>query len=119
MGQHLSQVGLRCVLVALPGCVLGWRPWKAQVTGLHTNSEGSDSDPYQPWQVIRRVEALEAEGVPPEVVVVGAGYAGVELAASLTDRFAGRARIKVVTAGAPGASCITAATCWCCRATIP
>lgn len=50
-------------------------------------------------QVIRRVEALEAAGTPPDVVVVGAGYAGVEVATSLADRFHGAARIKIVTAG--------------------
>lgn len=50
-------------------------------------------------QVIRRVEALEAAGTPPDVVVVGAGYAGVEVAASLADRFHGAACIKIVTAG--------------------
>ena len=53
-------------------------------------------------QVIRRVEALEAAGTPPDVVVVGAGYAGVEVAASLADRFHGAARIKIVTAGMQG-----------------
>ena len=51
------------------------------------------------WQVNRRVEALEAAGAPPDILVVGAGYAGVELAASLADRFGGAARIKIVTAG--------------------
>lgn len=50
-------------------------------------------------QVNRRVEALEAAGAPPDILVVGAGYAGVELAASLADRFCGAARIKLVTAG--------------------
>ena len=50
-------------------------------------------------QVIRRVEALEAAGMPPDVVVVGAGYAGVEVATSLADRFQGAARIKIVSAG--------------------
>ncbi len=51
-------------------------------------------------QVIQRVEALEAAGAVPDIVVVGAGYAGVELAASLTDRFGGAARVKIVAAGA-------------------
>lgn len=34
-----------------------------------------------------------------EVIVVGAGYAGVELAASVAERLRGRAHLQLVTAG--------------------
>ena len=48
-------------------------------------------------QVVARLQALEAGGGFPEVVVVGGGYAGVELAATVAERLQGRGRIKLVT----------------------
>ena len=59
------------------------------------------------------MEALEAAGTPPDVVIVGAGYAGVELAASLADRFRGAARIKIVTAGLRGCDAWDMRVCLC------
>ncbi|GAB4822180.1 hypothetical protein N2152v2_009226 [Parachlorella kessleri] len=50
-------------------------------------------------RVIERLEVLEANVMHPEVVVVGGGYAGVEVAAVIAERLAGRARIKLLTAG--------------------
>lgn len=50
-------------------------------------------------KVISRLEVLEANVMHPEVVVVGGGYAGVEIAAVIADRLGGRARIKLLTAG--------------------
>lgn len=44
-----------------------------------------------------RLAALEEALPHPELVVVGGGYAGVELAAVLAERLAGRGRIKLVT----------------------
>lgn len=35
----------------------------------------------------------------PEILIVGGGYAGVELAASLADRFQGASKIKLITSG--------------------
>ena len=35
----------------------------------------------------------------PEVCIVGGGYAGVELAASLVDRLAGKCKVRLVTSG--------------------
>lgn len=49
-------------------------------------------------QVAARLDELEAAAVQyPEVVVVGGGYAGVELAAVVAERLQGRGRIKLVT----------------------
>ena len=48
-------------------------------------------------QVVARLEALEASGGFAEIVVVGGGYAGVELAAVVAERLQGRGRIKLVT----------------------
>jgi len=35
----------------------------------------------------------------PEILIVGGGYAGVELAASLADRFQGASKIRLITSG--------------------
>lgn len=48
-------------------------------------------------QVAGRLALLEERLSYPEVVVVGGGYAGVELAAVVAERMRGRARIKLVT----------------------
>ncbi|KAL4423108.1 hypothetical protein ABPG77_004791 [Micractinium sp. CCAP 211/92] len=57
--------------------------------------------PFSTYQDSQRVAArlalLESRLSYPEVVVVGGGYAGVELAAAVADRLQGRARIKLVT----------------------
>ncbi len=52
-------------------------------------------------QVLRRVEELEARlsGAPAGVVVVGAGYAGVELASTVAERLGRRAAVQLVSAG--------------------
>jgi NADH:ubiquinone reductase (non-electrogenic) len=49
--------------------------------------------------VDRRLAALEkdaSEITPVEVVVVGSGYCGVELTATLAERLGNKGRIKVV-----------------------
>jgi len=53
------------------------------------------------WQVVRRVEEIEARssGEPAGVVVVGAGYAGVELASTVAERLGRRAAVQLVSAG--------------------
>lgn len=49
-------------------------------------------------RLMARLEELEAQpGAAPEVVVVGAGYSGVELAAVLAERLGGRGRVRLVT----------------------
>lgn len=52
-------------------------------------------------QVLRRVEEIEARsrGVAADVVVVGAGYAGVELATTVAERLGSRAAVQLVSAG--------------------
>ena len=50
-------------------------------------------------QVAARLALLEKRVEYPELVVVGGGYAGVELAAVVAERLRGRARIKLVTSG--------------------
>lgn len=54
-------------------------------------------------QVLRRVEEIEARPAggsgPADVVVVGAGYAGVELASTVAERLGTRAAVQLVSAG--------------------
>ena len=52
-------------------------------------------------QVVKRVEEIEARpaGLPADVVVVGAGYAGVELASTVAERLGSRAAVQLVSAG--------------------
>ena len=52
-------------------------------------------------QVLRRVEEIEARppGVAADVVVVGAGYAGVELATTVAERLGNKAAVQLVSAG--------------------
>lgn len=52
-------------------------------------------------KVLRRVEQIEARsaGEPAGVVVVGAGYAGVELASTVAERLGRRAAVQLVSAG--------------------
>lgn len=56
-------------------------------------------------QVLRRVEEIEARpaggSAPADVVVVGAGYAGVELASTVAERLGTRAAVQLVSAGSP------------------
>lgn len=49
-------------------------------------------------RVNARLEALASSAAMPEVVIVGGGYAGVELAAAVSDRLRGRGLIQLVTA---------------------
>ena len=51
--------------------------------------------------MLNRVEEIErrAPGVPADVVVVGAGYAGVELASTVAERLGSRAAVQLVSAG--------------------
>ena len=51
-------------------------------------------------QVAARLRLVEQHVGYPEVVVVGGGYAGVELAAVVAERLQGRGRIKLVTSTA-------------------
>lgn len=46
-------------------------------------------------QVMEEVSALKARPAPAEVLVVGGGYAGVELAATLAEKLTGHGRVKV------------------------
>lgn len=50
---------------------------------------------------MRKVEELETRpsGVPADVMVVGAGYAGVELASTVAERLGSRAAVQLVSAG--------------------
>lgn len=52
-------------------------------------------------RVLRRVEELEqrASALPADVLVVGAGYAGVELASTVAERLGSRANVQLVSAG--------------------
>ncbi|KAA6421376.1 MAG: NADH dehydrogenase chloroplastic mitochondrial-like [Trebouxia sp. A1-2] len=52
-------------------------------------------------KVLRRVEDIETRlaGEPAGVVVVGAGYAGVELASTVAERLGRRAAVQLVSAG--------------------
>jgi NADH dehydrogenase FAD-containing subunit len=50
-------------------------------------------------RVAARLDALDAAPSPPSVVVVGGGYAGVELAAAVAERRRGRGRVQLVTSG--------------------
>ncbi len=63
-----------------------------------TNPNSSASSTAMP-QVQQRLELLESQGAGPEVVIVGAGYAGIELAAVLGERLKGRGRLNIITAG--------------------
>lgn len=49
-------------------------------------------------QVLKRLEALEQAGGLVEVAVVGAGYAGIELAATVAERLGAKGNVKVITA---------------------
>ena len=46
-------------------------------------------------QVMEEVSALKERPAPADVVVVGGGYAGVELAATLAEALTGHGRVKV------------------------
>lgn len=50
-------------------------------------------------QVLHRVEELERGASQAEVMVVGAGYAGVELASTVAERLGFKGRVKLVSAG--------------------
>lgn len=51
------------------------------------------------FQVAARLDALDQQPFA-EVVVVGGGYSGVELAAVVAERLQGRGRVKLITNGA-------------------
>lgn len=55
--------------------------------------------PVRLGQTERQLALLEQRPGLADVVVVGAGYAGIELATSVAERMQGRARMKVITAG--------------------
>jgi hypothetical protein len=57
-------------------------------------------------QTERQLAQLEQRAGPADVVVVGAGYAGIELATSVAERLQGRARMKVITAGGVSAAAV-------------
>ena len=50
-------------------------------------------------QVLHELEQLEQEPGMAEIAVVGAGYAGVELATTVAERMGQRAQVKLITAG--------------------
>ena len=50
-------------------------------------------------QVLHRIEDLERRASQAEVMVVGAGYAGVELASTVAERLGFKGRVKLVSAG--------------------
>jgi NADH dehydrogenase FAD-containing subunit len=57
-------------------------------------------------QVEAQLAQLERRpGAVADVVIVGAGYAGIELATSVADRMRGAARIQVISSGAAPNRC--------------
>ena len=50
-------------------------------------------------QAQARLQALERQPHPAEVAVIGAGYAGVELATTVQERLGRQGQVKLVTAG--------------------
>ena len=52
-----------------------------------------------PLQAQTRLQVLERQPRPAEVAVIGAGYAGVELATTVQERLGRRGQVKLITAG--------------------
>lgn len=50
-------------------------------------------------QVDRELKALEARVGTAEVLVVGTGYAGIELATTVAERLGAKGQVRMVTAG--------------------
>lgn len=50
-------------------------------------------------QAQARLQVLERQPRPAEVAVIGAGYAGVELATTVQERLGRRGQVKLITAG--------------------
>ena len=50
-------------------------------------------------QVEAELRALEARPGTAEVLVVGTGYAGIELATTVAERLGSRGQVRMVTAG--------------------
>lgn len=80
--------------------------WLVLALGAETNTFGIPGVkeyalPFSTYadasRVVSRLDALAAGASYPEVVVVGGGYAGVELAAAVAEKFQGRGRIQLVT----------------------
>jgi NADH:ubiquinone reductase (non-electrogenic) len=86
--------------------------WLVMAVGARTNSFGVPGVEEYALQfstyedAVRLKEELAKFGVDeqnrnkfPEICVVGGGYAGVELAASLVDRLGGKCKVRLVTSG--------------------
>lgn len=80
--------------------------WLVLALGAETNTFGIPGVkeyalPFSTYddasRVVSRLDALSAGSGYPEVVVVGGGYAGVELAAAVAEKLQGRGRIQLVT----------------------
>jgi len=52
-------------------------------------------DPYLLLQVMDKLTELMTRPTPVDVVIVGGGYAGVELAATVAEKLADQGRVKV------------------------
>lgn len=84
--------------------------WLVLSLGAETNTYGTPgvkehAIPFNTYNDARRVvstlQSLASSSVSPtspEIVIVGGGYAGVELAAAIADRLKGRGKIQLVTA---------------------
>lgn len=48
-------------------------------------------------QVMDKITELKTRPTPVDVVIVGGGYAGVELAATVSEKLADQGRVKVTS----------------------
>ena len=80
--------------------------WLVLALGAETNTFGISGVKEHAWsftsykdadRLNAKLAALDVVSAAPEVVVVGGGYAGVELAAAMAERLRGRGRIQLVT----------------------
>ena len=81
--------------------------WLVLALGASTNTFGIPgvkeyAVPFSVYEdavkVKRELERLHQEPRFPEILIVGGGYAGIELAASIAEKLRGEAKIQVVTA---------------------